>query len=232
MPRNHLNMVFVDRVVDLLQQSPNGLSEEEFLAAYYGNNLPNQQTCDQTWEEFKNAVDASNSLFDDWIEGYCWIRARRGLQNTWHYHVVARIENGEVRIIIPEMYAHQLDEQHTSEWKTRTRTKMRSALAAAEKLREIGMRTNNKNMVDEAEARLSEVIVISARLASVNFGNGIVLDDLRQLASSPRLSLLHHQIDRALRDFDRATRSIDNLARTVARLGRIAQGPARQGLNP
>lgn len=231
MPRSNLNMPFVDRVVDLLQLNPNGLTKDDFLLQYYGGNLPNQQTCDLTWEEFKNAERVSNALFGARCEGYCWIRARRGVRNTFYYHALAKIENGEEKILIPELFALQLHDQHTSEWETRTKTKMRSTVSAAEAMRQRGLATNNDNVIREAEARLDDVVMISTRLASINYGDGFVLDDLEYLAASPRLWLLHPQIKRTLQEMKRARKAINELARTVVGLKQIAQPDVRKELS-
>ena len=61
-----------------------------------------------------------------------------------------------------------------------------------------------------------------------NFGDGIVLDELRRLEAAPSLSLLHPQIKRALDAVERAGKSIDELANTVLRLKAIAQPNVRR----
>ena len=85
-------------------------------------------------------------------------------------------------------------------------------------------------MLQEAEERLSEVVMISTRLASINFGDGLVLEDLRRLAASPRLSLLNPQIRRALHSVERASESVNELALTVIGLKAIAQPDVRREL--
>jgi len=230
MPRSHLDMIFVDRVLDLLENNLNGLTKEDFLDKYYDGNLPDATTCERTWERFKEVELFSNSMFNAKQEGYIWIRARRGIHNTFYYHAVAKMENGTFRYLVPELFALQLNDQHTREWKTRTKTKMRSTVSAAQQMLSRGEATNNPSAIREAEDRLSEVVMISARLASINFGDGIVLDDLRRLAASPRLSLLNPQIRRALHAVEKASETINELARTVMQLKAITQPDVRREL--
>lgn len=230
MPRNHLDTAFIDRVIALLEQNPAGLSRGDFLNAYYQGNLPDQHRCDETWERFKDVEAISNVLFNQRREGYIWIRARRGPRNVFYYHAVAKIENGDVTVLIPELFALQLDQQHSSELRTRIRTKMRSTVAAVQQMLARGRSEGNRSVVEEAERRLSEVTVISARLASINFGDGIVLDELRRLEAAPSLSLLHPQIRRARQAVERAAENVNELARTVIQLRQIAQPHVRREL--
>jgi len=230
MPRNHLDMVFVDRVFDILESHPNGVTRDDFLGIYYAGVLPNAATCDLTWELFRDVEIYSNFMFNRRREGNLWIRARRGPRNSFYYHAIAKIEGETVRYLVPEAFAIQLNDQHTREWKTRTKTKMRSTVTAAEQMLARGQATGDGAVVQEAEDRLSEVIMISARLASINFGDGIVLDDLRRLAASPRLALLNPQIRRALHAVERASENINELARTVMGLKAIAQPDVRREL--
>jgi len=228
MPRNHLDTIFVDRVIDLLENNPNGLTKDDFLNQYYTGILPNPSTCEQCWNNFKRVELYSNVMFNARQDEFVWIRARRGPRNTFYYHAVAKVENGNHRILLPEFFGHQLKEQHTSELKTRIKTQMRSVVAEAEQMKARGITSGNTNVVEEAERKLSEITVISARLASINFGDGIVLDELRRLEAAPSLSLLHPQIKRALDAVERAGKSIDELANTVLRLKAIAQPNVRR----
>lgn len=230
MPRNHLDMVFVDRVLDILENHPNGVTRDDFLDAYYAGILPDSATCDRTWEEFKHVELFSNSMFNGREEGYLWIRARRGLRGVFYYHAVAKIENGTFRFLVPEAFALYLNDQHTREWKTRTKTKMRSTVVAAQQMLARGQARGDIAVIREAEERLSEVVMISTRLASINFGDGLVLDHLRRLAASPDLSLLNPQIRRALHAMERASETVNELALTVIGLKNIAQPNIRREL--
>jgi hypothetical protein len=230
MPRSHLDMIFVDRVLDLLEANLNGLTKDDFLDQYYNGQMPDSATCERTWSRFLKVELFSNSMFNGSEEGYLWIRARRALHNTFYYHAVAKIEKGTFRFLVPESFALHLHDQHTSEWKTRTKTKMRSTVAAAQQMLSRGEATNNPAAINEAEERLSEIVMVSARLASINFGDGIALDHLRRLSASPRLSLLNPQIRRALNAVERASKTINELASTVMGLKAIAQPDVRREL--
>ena len=70
MPRSHLDMVFVDRVLDILENHLNGVTRDDFLDAYYAGILPDIGTCDRTWERFKHVEIFSNSMFNGREEGY------------------------------------------------------------------------------------------------------------------------------------------------------------------
>ena len=230
MPRTHLDPVFVDRVIDILERNINGVTKNDFLHEYYSGSLPSTATCDQTWERLKKVELYSNAMFNARVEGFLWIRARRGVRNTFYYHAVAKIEHETFKYLIPEVLAYQLDGQHTSEWKTRTKTKMRSTVAAAEQFQSLAIKSGDPKLMKEADERFSEIMMISTRLAAVNFGDGIVLDDLTRLEASANLSLLRPQIRRARQALQRAQEDVNELARTVMELKRIAQPAIRREL--
>lgn len=216
-------------VVDLLRQSePFGLDQTAFLAAYFRGAPPTtRQLQNHWWAEFKRAADYSNLHFNRREDGWAFIRAVPGpIQGQYFYHAVARLDQARVEFIEAPSTAVALEDFTTKRWLTQTRSRMRVRAAEAMTLIAEGQRTGNTRLEAAGQDILNEFVMLSPRLAAINFDSGMVTSDLRQLASSPnqRLQrLVGPRIRRALASSQRLERDINTLAEQVLRIAQVYQ---------
>lgn len=103
---------------------------------------------------------------------------------------------------------------------------MRVKAAEAMTLINEGRRTGNIQLEARGQSILDEMVILSPRLAAINFDSGMVTSDLRQLANSPdqRLQrLVGTRIRRALASSQRLERDINVLAEQVLRIAQVYQ---------
>lgn len=221
-PRHGADLVrFAREVVDLLRAHPTGLDQASFLAEYFSGDPPtSHEDCDFYWAEFKRAVKYSTMMFDLGEEDWSFIRALRGpRRGQFYYLVVATIVSGKATVQAPWPIAEQLDEQTTSEWTTRTKSRMRIRVADLQ----AKMASGNPRLIAEASEKFDDVLLISTRLAAINFDSGMSIDDLRQLANprDHRLQILSKPIKNALNAIEKAQDRINELADLVFGLQQI-----------
>jgi hypothetical protein len=217
-------------VIDVLRQSePYGLDEAGFLQQYFAGNPPSTlQLRQHWWGEFKRAVDYSNRHFnkaDDTDDGWAWIRAIPGLHpGQYFYHVVA-VRDGTKAIVVEHSASLQrLEPFTTKRWLTQTKSRMRVRAAEGLSLVDAGRQSGNTQLETRGQAILDEFVMLSPRLAAINFDTGLVTRDLYQLAQSadPRIKrLLGPRISRALQSAKRLERDINSIAEQVLKLAQV-----------
>ena len=214
-------------VIDLLRQSePRGLDEADFMQQYFSGSPPSTSGVGQHWwSEFKRAADYSNHHFDAGDGGWAWIRARPGRQRgQYFYHVVA-IRDGARAIVVEHAASLQrLEPFTTNRWLTQTRSRMRVRAAEGLSLLGAARQSGNAQLESTGQAILNEFIMLSPRLAAINFDTGLVTQDLYQLAQSTDLRiqrLMGAQIRRTLQSAKRLERDVNSMAEQVLRLAQI-----------
>lgn len=218
----------LDTVELLRQAEPFGLGQAGFLTAYFQGAPPTaQRSQDHWWAEFKRAADYSNLHFNRHEDGWAFIRAVPGpIRGQYFYHAVAGLDQGRVEFIEAPSTAVALEDFTTKRWLTQTRSRMRVRAAEAMTLIAEGQRTGNTRLEAAGQDILNEFVMLSPRLAAINFDSGMVTSDLRQLASSPnqRLQrLVGPRIRRALASSKRLERDINTLAEQVLRIAQVYQ---------
>jgi hypothetical protein len=215
-------------VIDLLIQSePYGLDEAEFMQQYFAGNPPSTpQVRQHWWGEFKRAVDYSNRHFNAAADdGWAWIRARPGRQpGQYFYHVVAVRDGTRARVVESAASLQRLEPFTTKRWLTQTQSRMRVRAAEGLSLLEAARQSGNTQLEATGQAILDEFIMLSPRLAAINFDTGLVTQDLYQLAQStkPRIQrLLGPRIRRALQSAKRLERDVNGVAEQVLRLAQV-----------
>ena len=101
---------------------------------------------------------------------------------------------------------------------------MRVRAAEGLALLEAARQSGNAQIESTRQAILNEFIMLSPRLAAINFDTGLVTQDLYQLAQStdPRIqSLVGSRIQRALQSARRLERDVNGVAEQVLRLAQI-----------
>lgn len=228
-PRHGADLVrFAREVVDLLRAHPTGLDQRGFLHEYFSGNPPvSREDRDFYWAEVKRAARYSTAMFDLGEEGWSFIRALQGpRRGQFYYLAVATIVSGQPTVEVPYPLAEQLDERATTEWSTRTRSRMRIRVADLQSKTASG----NPKLMAEAEKKFDEILLISTRLAAINFDSGMSIEDLRQLANprDRRLQILSRPIQRALDAVEKAQKQINELAGLVHGLQQIMTGERRR----
>ncbi|GEM_PF-5797171 len=218
----------LDAVDHLRQAEPFGLDQARFLTAYFQGLPPApQQSQNFWWEEFKRAAKYSNLHFNRHEDGWAFIRAVPGsLPGQYFYHAVAIWDQGRAEFVEHPASAVALESFTTSRWVTQTRSRMRVRVAEAMSLLEEGRRTNDPRLEATGQRILNEFIMLSPRLAAINFDSGMVTSDLRQLATSsdPVIQrLVGHRVQRALGSAQRLERDVNALAEQVLQISRIYQ---------
>lgn len=214
-------------VIDVLRRSePHGLDETGFLQEYFaGSPLLMPQVRQHWWSEFKRAVDYSNRHFNAEDDGWAWIRARPGRQpGQYFYHVVAVRDGTRARVVEHAASLQRLEPFTTKRWLTQTQSRMRVRAAEGLSLLEAGRQTGNAQLETTGQAILDEFIMLSPRLAAINFDTGLVTQDLYQLAQStdPRIQrLVGSRIRRALQSARRLERDVNGVAEQVLGLAQI-----------
>lgn len=214
-------------VIDVLRRSePHGSDEAGFMQEYFAGNPPSiPQVRQHWWGEFKRAVDYSNRHFDAADDGWAWIRARPGRQpGQYFYHVVAVRDGTGARVVEHAASLQRLEPFTSRRWLTQTRSRMRVRAAEALSLVEAARQSGNAQMEATGQAILNEFIMLSPRLAAINFDTGLVTQDLYQLAQStdPRIQrLVGSRIRRALQSAMRLERDVNSIAEQVLRLAQI-----------
>jgi hypothetical protein len=214
-------------VVDLLRRAePFGFDQSAFLRAYFTGNPPATiQLQNHWWSEFKRAADYSNVHFNRNEDGWAFIRAMPGaIRGQYFYHAVAILDQGRIDYIEAPATAVDLEDFTTRRWLTQTRSRMRVRAAEAMTLITEGRRTGNAQLEARGQNILDEFIMLSPRLAAINFDSGMVTSDLRQLANSPNQRiqrLVGNRIRRALATSQRLERDINALAEQVLRIARV-----------
>jgi hypothetical protein len=214
-------------VIDVLRQSePHGLDEAGFLQAYFTGNPPSTPQLQQHWwGEFKRAAKYSNSHFDNSEDGWAYIKARPGRQRgQYFYHVVAIRDGARARVTQHPASLERLEPFTTRRWLTQTRSRMRVRAAEGLALLDAARQSGDAQLESTGQAILNEFIMLSPRLAAINFDTGIVTRDLYQLAQSadPRIQrLVGSRIRRALQSARRLERDVNSVAEQVLRLGQI-----------
>jgi hypothetical protein len=218
---------FARRAVEILLSNHWGVDQDIFLHEYYNGNPPTDApTRDLEWEEFKRARDYSNQMFNQRASGWVWIRARRGLiRGQFFYQAVAQITDGEPEIVIRYPISQALYEEKTAEWFTRTKSQMRVKVANIEAKKRTALASGNTPLLREAERELDEIYVLAPRLAAIYFDTGLTVEDLQQLARSPRVPrMLLNSVKRTLDAYRRFQHEIQELSRTVYALKQISGG--------
>lgn len=227
-PRQGTDLVdFALRVVEILTANPWGVDQDLFLLEYYAGNPPTDPaTRDFEWEEFKRAKDYSNQMFNKLQNSWVWVRARHGkLPGQFFYQAVAKIVDGEPEIVIRYPVSEALLVDKTGDWITRTKSQMRVKVANIEAKKKAAIETNNPRLLREAEAELDEVIVLAPRLAAIYFDTGLTVQDLRVLATSPRVPrLLHKSVKRTLQSYEKSQDEIRNLSQLIYSLKQMRRG--------
>jgi len=214
-------------VIDVLRRSePHGLDETGFLQEYFAGSPPLiPQVRQHWWSEFKRAVDYSNRHFNAEDDGWAWIRARPGRQpGQYFYHVVAVRDGNRARVSQHAASLERLEGFTTSRWRTQTRSRMRVRAAQGLALLDAARQSGNTEIESRGQAILNEFIMLSPRLAAINFDTGLVTQDLYQLAQStdPRIQrLVGPRIRRALQSARRLERDVNTVAEQVLRLAQI-----------
>lgn len=212
---------FSREVVELLRLHPNGLDQAGFLSEYFSGDPPSsQEDCDFYWTEFKRAARYSTAMFDLGEEDWSFIRALRGPRRGQFYYIaVATIVSGKPNVQVPWPIAEQLDERTTEEWKTRTKNRMRVLVSDLQ----AKMASGNPKLIAEASEKFDDVLLISTRLAAINFDSGMSIEDLRQLANPRdyRLRILSKPIKKALNAIEKAQDRVNELAELVYGLQQI-----------
>jgi len=173
-------------VIDLLRQSePHGLDEADFMQQYFAGNPPSTPRIQQHWwGEFKRAVGYSNRHFDSTDDGWAWIRARPGRQpGQYFYHVVTVRDGTRARVVEHAASLQRLEPFTTRRWLTQTQSRMRVRAAQGLSLLEAARQSGNAQLEATGQAILNEFIMLSPRLAAINFDTGLVTQDLYQLAN-------------------------------------------------
>lgn len=226
--RNGSHLVdFARQVVEILCRFPFGVDQDIFLLEYYGGNPPlDRATRDFEWEEFKRAKDYSNQQFDAHQEGWAWVRARRGLvRGQFFYQVVAQIVDGEPEKIIQYPISETLHLEKTAEWQTRTRSEMRVKVANIEAKKRHAIASSNQRLLNEAEQEMDEITVLAPRLAAINFDLGLTVEDLRQIARSPRIPrILQATVKRTLAAYEKSQEEIKKLSQIVYSIKQLRSG--------
>lgn len=227
-PRSGTQFVdFARRVVEILLSNPWGVDQDIFLHEYYNGNPPSDpHTRDLQWEEFKRARDYSNEMFNKRVSDWGWIRARRGqMRGQYFYQAVAQIADGEPEIVIRYPISQTLYEEKTAEWFTRTKSQMRVKVANIEAKKRAALASGNRPLLQEADRELDEIYVLAPRLAAIYFDTGLTVEDLQELARSPRVPrMLHNSIKRTLDAYRRFQHQIQQLSRTIYGLKQISGG--------
>lgn len=226
--RNGTHLVdFARQVIDILRKFPFGVDQDLFLLEYYQGNPPTDlATRDFEWEEFKRAKDYSNGEFDAHHEGWAWVRARRGLaRGQFFYHVVAQIVDGEPDKVIQYPVSERLHLEKTAEWQTRTRSEMRVKVANIEAKKRHAIASSNQKLFDEAEHEMDDITVLAPRLAAINFDLGLTVEDLRQIARSPRIPvILQKTVKRTLAAYEKSQKEIKKLSQVVYSIKQLRSG--------
>jgi len=218
---------FALRAVEILAANPWGVDQDLFLLEYYTGNPPNDRgTRDFEWEEFKRAKDYSNQMFNKLQNGWVWIRARHGkLPGQFFYQAVAKIVDREPEIVIRYPVSEALLIDKTGDWLTRTKSQMRVKVANIESKKKAALATGNTRLLREAEAELDEVVVLAPRLAAIYFDTGLTVQDLRVLATSPKVPrLLHKSVKRTLQSYEKSQEAIKNLSQLIYGLKQMRRG--------
>jgi len=214
-------------VIALLRRSePHGLDEAGFLQEYFAGNPPSTpQVRQHWWGEFKRAAKYSNGHFDNGEDGWAFVRARPGRQpGQYFYHVVAVRDGNRARVTQHAASLQRLEPFTTSRWLTQTKSRMRVRSAEGLTLLEAARQSGNAQIESTGQAILNEFIMLSPRLAAINFDTGLVTQDLYQLAQSadPRIQrLAGTRIRRALQSARRLERDVNSIAEQVLRLRQI-----------
>ena len=217
-------------VLDLLRQSePLGLDQDAFLTSYFRDvrheSPPgDEDTRDAWWHEFKRAVIHSCDRFNRGLSPWAWIRARPGShRGQYFYHLLSTRDSDRVKTEANAASLTLLDDFTDRRWLTRTQSRQRVRSSHALALIDAGNQQGNQRLIDKGNELLNEFVTLSPGLASINFGTGIVMGDLQQLALSnnPRIRLLSQQIQQALRSGHRFEKDISALVNTVLALADI-----------
>jgi hypothetical protein len=103
---------------------------------------------------------------------------------------------------------------------------MRVRAAEGLSLVEAGRQQGDPSLEARGQAILDEFVMLSPRLAAINFDTGLVTQDLRQLAQSNDMRiqrLLGPRISRALQSSQRLERDVNAIAEQVLRLAQVYQ---------
>ena len=131
--------------------------------------------------------------------------SRRGglARGQFFYHVVAQIVDGEPDKVIQYPVSEHLHLEKTAEWQTRTRSEMRK-VANIEAKKRHAIASSNQKLFDEAEHEMDDITVLAPRLAAINFDLGLTVEDLRQIARSPRIPvILQKTVKRTLAAYEK-----------------------------
>ena len=227
-------------VIDLLKQSsPGGLDQDGFLAAYFTGRLhrpppTNQADRDAWWDEFKRAKDYSNARFEQGISPWAWIRARPGGRRGQYYYLIVGDwdSNGRVKIQADAADLDLLDDFTDRRWRTQTQSRQRVVASHGIALINEGNARNDPRLVARGKELLNQFITLSPGLAAINFGSGIVMDDLHRLVNSrdPHIRLLNRPLRDAIRSGTRFQRDVSVLVSAVHALANIYQNGSMKSL--
>ena len=216
-------------IIDLLKQAtPGGLDKDGFLMAYFRGSPPtNPVDQDAWWNEFKRAVQYSCRCFNQGAPLWAWIRARPGRTRGQYFYIIeAQCDNnGRILVEADAANAELLDDFTDRRWRTQTQSRQRVRAVRALSLIHEGTTQNDPRLVSRGEGLLREFITLSPGLAAINFGSGILMEDLERLARSnhPHIRLLNRQIQNALRSGRRLEKDLGDLVAIVLVLADIYQ---------
>ena len=220
-------------VVDLLKQAqPGGLDKDGFLNVYFSGKPPTSQSDrDAWWKEFKRAVRYSSKRFDNDEPPWAFIRARP-VRGRYFYEILAQRSNDRVEIKDDPGSLTLLDDFTNRRWETQTKSRQRVRASLALALIDSGNGKNDQRLVDKGQDLLNEFITLSPGLAAVNFGSGIVMEDLDRLAKSrnPHIRLLRRQIQDARRSGSRFERDLANLTGVVLMIADVYNKGSKKAL--
>lgn len=209
---------FSRRVIEIVIDTPFGVDQEIFLLKYYSDGIPSEVAKQNfEWEEFKRARDYSNQRFDNREEGWIWMRARRGLlPGQFYYQAVAKIVDGEPEMVISYPISEQLYMQKHSEWMTRTKSEMRVMVANIQAKKQAALKSGRKELLLEAENDFDQIIMLSPRLAAINFDTGLTVTELQQLAKSTKIPrLLQKTVKQTLDSYEKSQNQVRKLSQVV-----------------
>lgn len=215
-PRHGTDLIdFAREVVDLLLANQAGLDQSGFIEAQFGSGAAlSPEDRNFYWSEFKRAARYSTAMFELGEEDWVFIRALGGPRRGQYYYLaVAVIEAGKAKVVVSWPLAEQLHERTSREWDTRTKNKMRVEVADVQ----AKLASGDPQLVAQAEEQMDNIVMISTRLAAINFDSGMSIEDLKQLANprDRRLRILIKPIKKALKAIKRAQSDVNELADLV-----------------
>ena len=214
-----------DAIMRVLENNAYGLTIDECIdqvyQTVYSSVPPSGDALEYEREEFKRSYDLTIRRFEQKEIGSVWIRTRRRPPAEWVYYAAAKVvagTGGTVVRMLEEAISVEAFQRYYREWETRTRTMTRMQILDIEARRLGALMRGDVASAGAIENELDEIRVISPRLDMLNFGAGIVDQNLAILDNDPRSRLIRKQLGLVRQDLKRLERSTSKLGGVVEAL--------------